>query len=87
MLKQELIETLDYESATDYCRMYCDIGYRTNGQLRHFFKNEEINQLYALAVSNSENNKAVESLVLMGKHSFWSMFGTKITRSLLIIYF
>ncbi len=75
--KQEFDEQIDIDDAIDYCRWYSDIGCKTNGHLREFFRNQEVESLYRLVMENSGSHPLAQ-LVSMGKTSFWGMFGTRI---------
>ena len=75
---QEFEETLELEAAVDLCSSYVDIGYKTNGQLRAFYRNKEIDQLYRKVLLNRVNTKSASILADMGRSNFWHMFGTRI---------
>lgn len=78
ILHNEFDEEVKYEDAVDSCRWYTDIGIDTNGSLKSFFRNSEINELYSYAMKNSKGSEPLSQLVTMGKASFWSIFGTRI---------
>ena len=69
---------LELEDAVDLCRSYRDRGYKTNGQMRVFYRNKEIDQLYKKVLSNRANNKPVSILADMSRYNFWPAFGTRI---------
>jgi len=78
LLAEEFDEALDIADCVDACRMYMDLGYVTNGQLRAFFRNSEIAELYAFSRSGTASAERAGPLSAMGRHSFWSLFGTRI---------
>ena len=74
----EFGEEIDISDAVDSCRRYSDIGYKTNGQIKDFFRNPNILELYESVWQNKNNNEAVTHLTKIGKNGFWQVFGTRV---------
>lgn len=75
---REFGEKIDISDAVDSCRMYSDIGYRTSGQIKSFFRDSNIRELYELVLQNKNNNEAVSHLAKLGRNLFWQTFGTRV---------
>lgn len=73
LTNQEFEEKLELEAAVDLCVRYRDIGYKTNGELRDFFRSEEISRGYKLIRSNRRNNK-ISALGAESRWMFWFGF-------------
>lgn len=74
----EFGEEIDILNAVDSCRMYSDIGYKTNGQIKNFFRDPNIVELYESLWQNKNNNEPITHIAKLGKNGFWQLFGTKI---------
>lgn len=78
LTQEEFSEDLSMADAVDLCRFYVDIGYRTNGEVRGFFRIAAVQDLYRL-LQDHQDHQAVQILLKMGKSGFWSAFGTRIS--------
>ena len=76
--KQLFGETINYDSAVDYCRWYTEVGCKTNGQLKAFFENIEVNELYNSVFQHAPSSQPLAQLLALGKTGFWTMFGAHI---------
>ena len=86
LVQQEFGEDGTLSDAVDSCRFYSGIGYKTNGQLRQFFQNPEIQDLYNRIALN-QSNQAIRHILRMGKTGFWILFGTRRSTPGLIDFF
>lgn len=78
IVKSQFAEDIPAEDAVDACRLYVDLGYRTNGHLRRHFNDPKIADLYALIESKAAISESSAIIVKMGRSGFWSFFGVKI---------
>lgn len=78
LIKSEFDEDLDICDCVDACRMYKDMGYQNNAQLRAFFRSHRIVELYEFVRTRSDGKSPKGPLSSMSKNSFWSLFGTRI---------
>ncbi len=78
LVGQEFGEEVLLNDAVDSCRFYSNLNCKTNGQMRQFFRNPEIQQMYD-QVSVSSANEAAQLIMRMGKNGFWMLFGTRLT--------
>jgi len=78
LVLNEFGEQIELADAVDACRFYTGIGISTNGQLKVFFCNSDIAELFNFVQANSDNNSAIAHLATLPKNGFWSMFGTRI---------
>lgn len=78
LVGQEFGEDVTLNDAVDSCRFYSNLNCKTNGQMRQFFRNPEIQQMYD-QVSTNSTNEAAQIIMRMGKNGFWMLFGTRLT--------
>lgn len=76
--KSEFGEEISIESAVDACRMYVDLGYKTNADLRQHFRDPRIEDLYTLLQKRAATSGKSDPITKMSRYAFWSMFGTRI---------
>lgn len=78
IVKSEFGEDVAVEDAVDACRMYVDLGYRTNAYLRRHFRDPRIADLYALVERRAAVSATSAIFAKMGRSGFWSSFGVRI---------
>lgn len=78
IVKWEFGEDIAVEDAVDACRMYVDLGYRTNAHLRRHFRDSRIVNLYATLERRAAISESSAIIAKMGRSGFWGLFGVKI---------
>ena len=78
IVKSEFGEEIPMEDAVDACRMYADLGYRTNAHLRQHFRDPRIAELYTMVESKAATSTSSALIVKMGRCGFWNTFGIRI---------
>lgn len=78
IVKSEFGEDIAVEDAVDACRMYVDLGYRTNAHLRRHFRDPRIVDLYATLARRAAISESCAVIAKMGCSGFWGLFGIKI---------
>lgn len=78
IVKSEFGEDIAVEDAVDACRMYVDLGYRTNAYLRQHFRDPRIADLYAFVERRAAVSETSAIFAKMGRSGFWSSFGVRI---------
>ncbi len=78
IVKSEFGDDVLIEDAVDACRMYIDLGCKTNSHLRQHFRDPRIEELYAFAQNKTATSGKSGSISKMGRYTFWSIFGTRI---------
>lgn len=78
IVKWEFGEDIAVEDAVDACRMYVDLGYRTNAHLRRHFRDSRIVNLYATLERRAAISESSAIIARMGRSGFWGLFGVRI---------
>lgn len=78
IVKSEFGEDIAVEDAVDACRMYVDLGYRTNAHLRRHFRDHRVADLYAIVESRAAISQSSANIAKMGRSGFWSFFGVRV---------
>lgn len=78
LVKSEFGEDIAVEDAVDACRMYVDLGYRSNADLRRHFRDSRIADLYATFERGAATSESSAIIAKMGRSGFWGFFGVKI---------
>ena len=78
IIKCEFGEDISIQNAVDACRMYVDLGYKTNGGLRTHFRDTRINELYVFFQDQTAKLEQEIPALKMTKYTFWSIFGTRV---------
>lgn len=73
IVKAEFGETISIEDAVDSCRMYVDLGCKTNADLRQHFHDTRIDELYQTVQAGRAG-----AVFNLSRYSFWVIFGTRI---------
>ena len=86
LIKSEFDERIDLEDAVDMCRHLVDVGFKTNGDVKKFLRNDNIQSLWEEVSQLADKGlERAEWLKTESKETFWSMFGLryKIARKML----
>lgn len=78
IIKEEFDEDEPLADCVDACRMYSDLGYRTNSDLRAHFRDNRIFELFDLNQRRCVSATKPGPLGGMSKYVFWGIFGTRI---------
>lgn len=78
LVKSEFGDDVLIEDAVDACRMYIDLGYKTNGHLCQHFRDPRVEELYAFVQDKAAASGKGGPFANMGRYPFWSLFGTRI---------
>lgn len=78
IVKAEFDEIISIEDAVDSCRMYVDLGCKTNADLRLHFHDTRVGDLYQTVQAKAVATGQAGPISNLTRYSFWSIFGTRI---------
>lgn len=78
ILRSEFQEDDSIQNCVDSCCMYIGLGCKTNAQMREFFRNSKIRELYDSIHVRAIANGSPGPLSQMSRSTFWSIFGTRV---------
>jgi len=78
IVKSEFGDDIRIEDAVDVCRMYADLGCKTNEDLRRHFCDPRIEELYAFVQDRAAVSHKVGPISGMSRYEFWIFFGLRI---------
>lgn len=78
IVKSEFGDDIPIEDAVDTCRMYVDLGCKTNADLRQHFRDSRVEELYAFVQNKAAISGKSGPISEMSRYMFWIIFGTRI---------
>lgn len=78
IVKSEFGDDIPIEDAVDACRMYVDLGCKTNTDLRQHFRDSRVEELYVLVQNKAVTSGKSGPISEMSRYMFWISFGTRI---------
>lgn len=73
IVKSEFGDDISIEDAVDACRMYADLGCRTNTHLREHFRDPRIDDLYAIVQKRATASTKPGPITEMSRYAFFGV--------------
>lgn len=78
IVRAEFGDDIEISAAVDACRMYVDLGCKTNAEFRKHLQDPSIEELYAHLQQRVTSSGKRGPISGMTRFTFWSVFGTRI---------